>query len=161
MRKLLKSTLAASTVALPLLLQMLLLLMSLASRPVTAHDLMGGGCLVADHPDMVRLVLDWNRKRPARPQHPFRYDPPQHVRREDRPVQGVHVALEGGQGLRVTWMNPAAAPTRSPLRSGLGGNTNTTFAPVCLYGARGSSLSRLASGYFYTYTAGELEDNRH
>ena len=124
----LKSTLAALA-----LLQLLLL--QLATIPASAHDLVGGGCILANWPEEMRLM----EKRNAALGY--------HVQRNDKPVQGLHLALEGPQELRATWMNPAA-PTPS-----------SKFAPVCMYGAEGSSLSRVARGYFYTYTAGRDKKN--
>ena len=102
------------------------LLLQLAT-PTSTHDLRGDGCFPGEWTEEMRLM---EKKNAA-----VGY----HVQQNDEPVQGLHIALEGPLGLRATWMNP--------LRSG-------HFNPVCLYGAGGSNLSHVATGYFYTYKAG-------
>lgn len=57
------------------------------------------------------------------------------------PVQGVHLAIEGPDTVRVTWENPAS-PSSVP------------FNPQCVYGPSPSNLSLIAVGSSYSYTAG-------
>ena len=124
MRNLLRSTLAACA-----LLQLLSLPLALATAVYEGDN---GGCSLGDFPEVVELM----KKNAA-----LRY----HAVHNDQPVQGLHLALEGPQGLRATWMNPASSGK---------------FTPACLYGAEGSNLSHVVSGYSYTYTAGKRTRKR-
>ncbi|KAK7114361.1 acid phosphatase type 7-like isoform X2 [Littorina saxatilis] len=115
----------------PFLATFATLLLVFGTTRVSTHDLVGGGCLLARFPDdlLQQLKQESNFLYPP--------SPPSHA-----PVQGLHLALEGSEGLRVTWMNPA--------RPSIGGK----FYPQCMFGPEGSNLSHVVSAHFYTYTAG-------
>jgi len=110
--------------------------LQLLSPPQTiamdTHDLDSSGCWFGNFPEVTMM-----KKRNAALHYHVHHD------LNDQPVQGLHLTLEGPQGLRATWMNPAAL------------DPSSEFNPVCIYGAERSNLSRVVDAYFYTYTAGK------
>ena len=108
------------------------LLLLLLQATHTSTQRLGGGCLLSESPGVQKLMKKLQRPVPLYQGYPCSPDP----------VQGVHLALDGPQTLRVTWMNPVAPESGH-------------FYPVCSYWAEESgNLSYVAKGQFYNYTAG-------